>query len=774
MNEVYSFEVASEVKAARAAINNFAQQTQKQLDSINMKASISAIADGFQIVKSVIGPVVDTIKETFHDAIEEALGAERAQFRLANALRLTGDAAGGAQGKFEALAKNLQKSTTFTDDSTLSAIGLAKQFQLTNAEATRAIKVAQDLAAATDGDLNGAMLKVAQTFNGFVSKDLAKMIPGLKNLTLEALLNGDALERIGARVKGTAAALGDTFGGVLISTKNAASELLETLGKLFTENAAIKSGLKVIRDGLIELNNQFEANGTNLRQLVTDGFVAFVKAVPIMVRAVSALDSGFDTMVRIGEEALLFFTRLPSALLQAVTGSSEALDQFKTDLANIRGTGSDSRSKFFDDLAKQAEKIAVGVEKAAKQTKNLADEVDKVGASTTGFADRFREKFGPEQLAEFTRKIADLRANLDNEVQGKLNEIANAPLSGIIKLAISGQEELDRAKTKIDKTISEIANNKEIPEAFKQQALALGEKAKEGLTEAFSGKSLGISIATGIVGAIKKGADGAADAVSGVAGGVATAFFGPIIGKFVGEIVGFLAQGPEKVKEQVKAFSAAIPDIIGAIAESIPVLIQQIVEDTPKIIDKLISMIPRLIDASIKSLPGIIKAIIAAVPSIVIAIVKDVPKIIQAIVRGIPEIIKGFVNGLIEGAKDFINALIEGIKDVGGNILGGVTGGGDSQSIFAGVPILQGVGDLFGFAGGGRIPNETKFKNDGAIARVGADEQIFNADLTRRLEKYLDANENRKTAGPIEINLTIGLQQFARIMFDARKAGYQV
>lgn len=249
-----------------------------------------------------------------------------------------------------------------------------------------------------------------------------------------------------------------------------------------------------------------------------------------------------------------------------------------------------------------------------------------------------------------------------------------------------------------------------------------------------------IAIGAGITNAILKGADGARQAISSVVGSIADTII-PGIGGVVGEIVNVLGQGPEKVREMIRGFARAIPEIIKNIAESLPVLIEELVRELP---------------------PALAKAM----PTVAIGFT-------TALIKNIPAIVKGFAEGLIQAAKDFVTAIFDAITGAAGDIGNGLTGGGESDSVFAGIPVLQGIGDLFGFADGGRTPKNPRLNGDRGIARIGPNEQVFNSDLTDRMEAYLDANEGGGRPITVVSQIVMDRRILAEEIYQINKAGFR-
>lgn len=676
----YEFDIAAKVDSAISAINDLAEGAQSRLDKINFNTGVSAIRDGFLIIKDTAEFAFDAIKGFADAAIEESLEAEKAQQELANALRLSGDFSERAVGEFDSLATAISSVSTFTTDAVKSSVALAKQFRLTNTEAAKTVKVAADLAAVQGTTLEDATRKISQTMNGFVDKSLAKVIPGLKNLSKEALIAGDAVGLIAQRVQGSAEILGNTFAGAAFRAQEAANDIFEAFGNLVTQNPAIIAGINEVAKGFKEFADQIEANGDSLGKIVTDGFLLIVESAPLVIQALRAMDSTFATLSASAKSFILLTTNLPTALLQAVTGTTDALDSLKQRLAEINDAVkfSERDTAFYDPLIKKAEELTKRVRIATEAAEKQKKAFQNLGSSTSGVDNRLEDAFNPQ------------------EVRSKIEAAAKDPIRFAFEAAVKGQA--------ID--------------------------AKQGA-----------AIAAGITANIVKGAQGAQKLISAGIGAAADLLI-PGIGGAVSEIVDVLAQGPEKTKQMVQEFARAIPQIITNIIDSLPVLWETIARELPAALAKTMPLV------------GVRFAL--------------------SIVQNMPMIIKAFAQGLIDAVKQAGQALIDLIKEQFEGFANGLTGSGQSDSIFAGVPILQGVGDFFGFAEGGRVPDLSQFEGDRFPARLNAGEQVFSKDLTEDMENFL-AQQEGGGGSPrvVQINLQVGMQQLASVMLDLDRLGYR-
>lgn len=677
----YEFDIAAKIDAAVSAIDNLSSGAQKKLDSINFNTGISAIRDGFAIVTEVANAAFSAIEGFASKAIEEALEAEKANLELANSLRLSGDFSVQATQDFNDLADSIASVSTFTGDAVKSSVALAKQFRLTNAEAERAVRVAADLAAVQGISLEEATRKVSQTMNGFVDKSLVKVIPGLKNLSKEALVAGDAVGLIEEKVRGSAEALGNTFAGAVFRAQEAANDIFQSFGELITQNPAIIAGINEIAKGFREFNQEIGKNQDSLKKIVTDGFLVLIEAAPAAIEAIQRISKNLQFIYFNAQRAALVIAQGPTAIIQAITGTTEYLDDLINRLDEMEtkfGASLNATDDFFDPIIAKTKEIVGRVREVTKAAQENQKAMQSLGASNTGPAARAEDIFGNPE-----------------DIKKKIEAAAKDPIRFTFEALVKGQT--------------------------------------------ITGKE-GAAIAAGVAASVVKGAAGAQKAISAGIGAAADLII-PGIGGVVSEIVDVLGQGPEKTKQMVEEFARAIPEIIENLAESLPVLIQTLVTELP---------------------PALAKAM----PTVAIGFS-------TALIANMPQIIKGFAQGLLEAVKQAGQALIDIIKDIPGDIFGGISGSG-SGGIFEGIPILGGIGDVFGFAEGGRVPDLPQFEGDKFPARLNAGEQVLSKDLSSDLEDAL-AGGGLGRQGPSVLNITlqVGRAQLAQVMVELDRLNYR-
>jgi hypothetical protein len=160
------------------------------------------------------------------DAAKSSLAAfgaqELAEKKLATALGKTSQALLNQ-------ASALQKVSIFGDEviigqqSFLAALGFSEQ------KIKEIIPVALDLASATGITLESAVRNISKTYGGLTG-ELGELVPQLKDLTVEQLKNGDALQMLSSLFTGQAAAAAETYTGAIQQMKNAVGDTSEILG----------------------------------------------------------------------------------------------------------------------------------------------------------------------------------------------------------------------------------------------------------------------------------------------------------------------------------------------------------------------------------------------------------------------------------------------------------------------------------------------------------------------------------------------------------------
>lgn len=489
----------------------------------------------------------------------------------------------------------------------------------------------------------------------------------------------------------------------LTAEQLASGEAVEIVAQRFGGSAA--EALKNYGDIVSEAGQATSELAGTLGSIITrsEGARGFFQQITADIQALNdAIKAGNFTNLFFNLQVGEGFSDAANRLKDIEAAAVDAEQAIKNAMrANTRPAGGDDTER----QIKAQRELQLAREKALEEFNSIRNQLEIAGLSDI-------EKINKEAAKNIAivRKAIDTGAIRDRVQAQKY--IENVQIESAKRVA-EEQKKITEKQIAEEKKLREqtVSRNKNISN------LDFAETGDLSSIEDLTAASLGI------LKNIVKGAQGAVDVISKGIGAAADLIL-PGIGGVVSDIVGVLSQGPEKTKQMVEEFARAIPQIIENLAESLPVLIEALVRELP---------------------PALAKAMPTVAYGFSIALIQN-----------IPNIVKGFAQGLIDAAKQAGQALIDMIKDIPGGIWGGVTGK-DSGGIFEGIPILGGIGDLFGFAEGGRVPDLAQFQGDkfGPVM-LDRNEQVLNGDLTQRLERYLNAGGD---AQPRNITVIVKLDR---------------
>ena len=205
----------------------------------------TAVIEG---LKKGYGLLKDVIKDSIKNAIEQ----EQADNRLRSALSSTGREVDNNAKHFIAMAKEIMKTTTFTDEQVEAAQALLIQLTTLDRDGLdKATKGAAGLAAVFGTDLDTAARAVAQGFEGNYMT-LGRMMPAVRQATTDS-------EKHAAMMKGLeqayqrAQAETDTFGGRLKQLNMMWDEAKEAVGSAIIKNEALNKVIKDLKDAVVLL-----------------------------------------------------------------------------------------------------------------------------------------------------------------------------------------------------------------------------------------------------------------------------------------------------------------------------------------------------------------------------------------------------------------------------------------------------------------------------------------------------------------------------------------
>lgn len=606
--ETYSFEITAELAKVRQDLNKFAQETQQQLDKLNTKATISSFRDSIDIAKE-FGSVLQRL---FADPIAQAIEADTATRQLANAMRITGEYTQAASDYADEYAKKLAQVTVYSDNQVVSALALAKSYQLTNAESRKLVAAATDLAAITGQDLNSAVRQLAETYSGHL-RELQKQFPELKKFTDAQLRSGAAVDFLAQKLKGSAAEALNSYAGQTAQARKTVEKFEEDVGNFLLRSIAVyvRWGKAVVKEiSTVSAENQkllAQMDNTSIFDKVSGAYERIRKE---RVRQDAEAEADKAAINRRNQEAAE-----AAAKAELETFKHSFVDRRKEILLHSMSEREQIEQKFQDDAVVIARGYGLRLIKDQKEFLDLI----------YGLKKQQLEK--EVQLQNRIRSEAEAaEAKFDAERKKRYEDSVKEPIKQIIEFGAA---------------------------LNKDQALGVG---------------------VGLMQSIVKGASGAKDLLAkGIGSALSTALTGTdaLAGPF-SEIIGVLSEGPEKTKQMVAEFARAIPELIKNLAESLPVLIETLVRELPPALAKTMPTVAiGFTTALIAHIPDILKGFYEGMKEIPGAIIEAIKQGIGEVGKSI-----GSLGGLLptSGGAGGILGTIAGFGSGIGAVAGGGIG----------------------------------------------------------------------------------------------------
>lgn len=760
-------------QAAKAA-----DAVSKEFEKVSANTKASANATNFIAGFLVADKIIDGIKSLANavgDMVKEAAEAEKVSIGMANALRVSGDYSDEAAQQFQDLAESIAEVTKFDDDLILSQVKVAKQFNTSNAEATKLIKASVQLATVLDVDLTTATNLLGKTLDGTAGR-LNETVPGLRNFSKEALASGAAIDYVLKRFAGSAESDVKTFGGAMAQLNKAMEDAGKAVGALVVKNESFVKIIELVTKVFRELESLIKANDETIGAFVNASLKTMVDLFGILALALVEVDKIFTLLLiplNIVARTIQFVVGgLASLLTLDLKGLANNLNIIGNVTKDNRAQNAafEARKKTLEGIAEAAAKASNYLDDQLKTTKDLgkadaarASSMEDTSKAAARLQTALREeqkafeeqvdKMGTSQLENIAKEYtAALRKNyelfkntskyaeLDYQIRRAYDKKLVEENERLLK------ERLSKLQTLVSQPFSDLFNSNGNGNIFRDGA--------------FGDQNANAARGVGAAANVLQGRQGAVTLLSGVAEAAGQAFLG-IPG--IGQLFSLLAQGPEQVKAMVKEFIKSLPEIIVAVAESIPAIIDGIIEALPQLIEGIIKALPRIAIAMARTF-------ILYMPEAIYQAVS------QGFVKFFDELYKGavkFVDAILAGAGQFIQALIQGIGDGIASIFEGLNplnGGSGSigKGIIGSIPglnLLDGV-DINDFIpGGGFLPDLGNIFNWKGGASSSLDGGGF--------QKSGASSSSMMGQKPMQVSIQIGQRQLATAIFDLNRQGFR-
>lgn len=267
-----------------------------------------AVTGAFSLLKDAISGAISALGEFIDSGAESEAAVAKLNFALANTGKYSADASTAIQN----YAKELQASSTVTDEAILKNAALIQSLgNLDEQGLKRATKASLDLSAAIGVDLESAAKILGKAADGNVES--------LKKFGIEVEGTGDktkdfaqALTQLEAKFGGAAAAAAKTFEGALAQSKIALSDVGEEIGSAIIKTPALVGAIQGVTEVFNNFGKLITQNKDAISTFVTEGVDLFIRGIGLAGQGVNLF---LDTL-SIGNSVLTVVQNLIASVAQ--------------------------------------------------------------------------------------------------------------------------------------------------------------------------------------------------------------------------------------------------------------------------------------------------------------------------------------------------------------------------------------------------------------------------------------------------------------------------
>lgn len=189
------------------------------------------------LISNVVTKAFESIKNSIGQVINEAAASEQSINNMNVALKSAGLFSKQTSEDFQEFAGELQNVTIYSDEAVMASSSLLLSLTSLGTEGIKqATQAAADLAATLNIDLSTATEMISKAINGNTTAFKKQGIE-IQTASTDAGRLANTLKALESQT-GAAAAQSNTYAGAIAKAKNQQSELLESLGKLYTQNTS--------------------------------------------------------------------------------------------------------------------------------------------------------------------------------------------------------------------------------------------------------------------------------------------------------------------------------------------------------------------------------------------------------------------------------------------------------------------------------------------------------------------------------------------------------
>lgn len=392
-------------------------------------------------------------------ALKNADTQQQAEQRLLTALKGRTD----IQQRLIAQAAELQSRSVLGDEVVIGQQAYLASLGMTEEQIGRVIEASAQLSAATGMTLDSAVKNLAKTFGGLTG-ELGESIPKLKELTVEQLKNGEAVDFILENYKGFAESAAQTALGPLRQLNNAWGDFLEQIGAAMMPFATkVTRALTVVVQMLQSLSPAMKQVLVVVAGLAAAigplslGIGAVIKVLPMLSAGLTALLSPVGLVVAaiVALGAAFAYARIEKQKMIDEMAESDSLEELER--------------KLRDNLARQ---------KAVIDETTRTRLVPNFGGLVAGFTIQkvpdesqlapLRREYelltaAIEKKREAEKKAADAQAEMDRITEQARQQTEE--LMASMNAAADGTERTTGIIGRLQKQIEEFEKRKLLPES---------------------------------------------------------------------------------------------------------------------------------------------------------------------------------------------------------------------------------------------------------------------------------------------------------------------
>lgn len=437
------------------AIKEFTENSAKNTSFFQTSMATMAGFLGSEAVLGVIHEVGDAFKELsalIGEGMDAANKEELAMNKLSTSLALNGQFSQKTAESFREFAGEMEKTTGIADDQIISNAALLSSLTKLDAQGIKqATKSAADLSAAIGIDLDSATRLVAKGIEGNTDAFKRYGITVQQGRT-ESENFANVMQAL-SKLNGSAAAQMMTFDGVMKNLKNSFDNAFEAIGRVITNNAALKSVIQNVAKIFQDLESWVNANSdalskglSNAIQYVITGMSVFVQVLKVGYEALKTIYDGISLVIEGLGDLYLAEYRLTQldfkGALDAFNGLGDSAKKVAADVMGETAPAFDSIQdklyKIANDAQKASDAQVHGFEAATTSIKNQAPVIDDL---VTKFYNLRAAR--QDSTDSFIKGLLDESAAMDSSFKNQQTSTQNAYDLKLIDFQTYKQTETD-------------------------------------------------------------------------------------------------------------------------------------------------------------------------------------------------------------------------------------------------------------------------------------------------------------------------------------------